>query len=73
MDNLTPHYKFFALHKISMELEIKKDKLYNNFKGRYDSLDGDAKRVAEFMMPKVKEFFERLGYAASFKKLPKVK
>lgn len=69
MDTPTPYYKYFGLHKISMDLEIKKDKLYNNFKGRYNSLDGDARRVAEFMMPKVKQLFERLGYAVSFKRL----
>lgn len=73
MDEITPHYKFFALHKISQELGIKKDKLYNNFNGLYNSLDGDASRVAEFMMPKVRQFFERLGYSVNFKKLPKIK
>jgi hypothetical protein len=72
MDNKTstsiPYYKFFQLNKIATILNIKKDKIYNNFNGDYNSLDnnGDKKRIAKFMMPHVKEFFEKLGVTVKF-------
>jgi len=66
-----PYHKFFQLNKIATVLDIKKDKLYNNFNGKYNSLDsaGDRKRVAKFMRPHVEKFFEKLGFKVLFEKL----
>ena len=67
----TPYHKFFQLNKIAIALGIKKDKLYNNFSGNYNSLDngGDRKRIAKFMRPHVERFFEKLGFRISFEKI----
>ena len=73
MAETTPeYYKFFQLNKIAKILGIKKDKVYNNFNGKYDSLDnnGDQQRIAKLMMPQVKKFFEKLGINVSFTKAP---
>jgi hypothetical protein len=64
LDSNTPYHKFFQLNKIAKALGIKKDKVYNNFNGDYNSLDngGDRKRIAKFMLPHAKAFFEKLGF-----------
>ena len=66
-----PSHKFFQLNKIAVALGIKKDKVYNNFNGDYDSLDngGDRKRIAKFMAQHTKVFFEKLGFKVHFEKL----
>jgi len=65
-----PYHKFFQLNKIATVLGIKKDKVYNNFNGKYDSLEsnGDQQRIVKLMMPQVKKFFEKLGVNVSFTK-----
>lgn len=68
-----PYHKFFQLNKIAIALGIKKDKLYNNFNGKYHSLElnGDRQRVAKFMMPHIKKFCEALGLKVEFTKSDK--
>lgn len=73
IDSQTPYHKFFQLNKIAIALGIKKDKLYNNFNGKYHSLElnGDRQRVAKFMMPHIKKFCEALGLKVEFTKSDK--
>ncbi len=62
-------YKFFNFKKIADEAKIQPDKLYNNFKGFYNSMqDGDKERVAGVLIPRVKELFKYLGYSITITK-----
>jgi hypothetical protein len=63
------YFKFFNLKKISDKLKIQPDKLYNNFKGLYDSLSPkDCENIANLMIPHTEKLFERIGYSVTFKK-----
>lgn len=63
-------HKFFNLQKIIKVTGIQNDKVYNNFKGAYNSLtDAEKKQIATCLMGPVKNIFERLGMAVSFSKL----
>lgn len=61
-------WKFFQFNKISDGTGINRHKLYNNIKGSYSSLTPEDKgAIANLMIPKVQQFFERLGYQVTFK------
>lgn len=63
------YYKFINLKRISDKLKIHPDKLYNNFKSLYNSLDDkDCANIARLMIPQVTKFFDRLGYSVTFSK-----
>jgi hypothetical protein len=63
------YYKFINLKRISDKLKIHPDKLYNNFKSLYNSLDAkDCVNIARLMIPQVTRFFDRIGYDVTFKK-----
>jgi hypothetical protein len=64
-------HKFFNLQKIIKVTGIQPDKVYNNFKDKYNSLtDAEKKQIATCLMLPVKNVFERLGMSVSFSKLP---
>lgn len=65
---LIPYFKFFNLKKISDELGIQPDKLYNNFRDTYNSLNEDKERIATLMIPQVTQFFDKLGFNVRFTK-----
>jgi hypothetical protein len=60
-------HKFFNLQKIIKVTGIQPDKVYNNFKDKYNSLTIDEKKqIATCLMLPVKNVFERLGMVVSF-------
>lgn len=72
---LPEYVKFFKLNRVAGLLNIQSDKLYNNFRGHYNSLhiNGDADKIAKLLINPVKQLFERLGYNVSFEKSDKKK
>lgn len=68
----TPYHKFFQLNKIAKALGIKKDNMYNYWNKKYVSSvvtkEGDHQRIAKFMIPHTKKFFEALGINVTFNK-----
>lgn len=64
-----PH-KFFNLQSIIEVTGIQTDKVYNNFKGVYNSLTPDEKkRIATCLMIPTASVFETLGMKVTFAKL----
>lgn len=64
-----PH-KYFNLQKVIEQTRLNSDKVYNNFKGLYSSLnDEERKQIATCLMGPTKAMFERLGMSVSFSKL----
>ncbi len=65
----TPFQKFFNMKRVADVTGIHPDKIYNNFKGSYASIDDDNRaQIAKVMIPQVKQLFEFLGYKVDFKK-----
>lgn len=63
------YFKYFNVNQICLATGIRREKLYNNFKGRYDSLDqSDYDKIFKFLKPIVTLFFDRLGYTVGFTK-----
>lgn len=63
-------WSLFKFHKISEVTGIQRDKLYNNLKGYYDSLNStDKKTIFDLLAPHVKKLFEYLGYSVEFTKM----
>jgi hypothetical protein len=64
-------HKFFNLQKIIKVTGIQSDKVYNNFKDKYNSLTtSEKKQIATCLMLPIKDVFERLGMAVTFSPLP---
>jgi hypothetical protein len=62
-------YKFFNFKKVADAAGIQPDKLYNNFKGFYASMQTDDKdSVAKVLIPQVKALFKYLGYNVAIQK-----
>ena len=65
-----PAYKYFNLKAVIDDVGIQADKVYNNFKGLYNSLnDSDRKRIATVLMGPTSEVFARLGIEVKFSKM----
>jgi len=63
-------HKFFNLQSIIEVTHIQEDKVYNNFKGAYNSLTPEEKkRIATCLMIPIVSVFERLGMKVTFSKL----
>lgn len=61
-------FKYFNLKRISDKLKIHPDKLYNNFKGLYNSLSKkECDNIAKLLTPQVESFFDRIGYTITIK------
>lgn len=65
-----PAHKYFNLQMILKTTRLNPDKVYNNFKGAYNSLSPEEKKqIATALMIPTKEMFARLGMDVSFSKL----
>jgi hypothetical protein len=63
-------HKFFNLQSIIEVTGIQEDKVYNNFKGVYNSFTPEEKkRIATCLMIPAVSVFERLGMKLTFSKL----
>jgi hypothetical protein len=63
-------HKFFNLQSIIEVTGIQTDKVYNNFKGVYNSFTPEEKkRIATCLMIPTVSLFERLGMKVTFSKL----
>jgi len=63
-------HKFFNLQSIIEVTGIQEDKVYNNFKGVYNSFTPEEKkRIATCLMIPAVSVFERLGMKVTFSKL----
>jgi hypothetical protein len=63
-------YKFFNLKRIIFATGIDQYKVYNNFKGNYNSLSPEeCKRIATALMTPMSKVFAKLGMSVSFKQL----
>jgi hypothetical protein len=61
--------KFFNFKKLADVTKIHPDKIYNNFKGFYHSLDEtDKTSIAKALKPRVEELFKFLGYSIKIEK-----
>jgi hypothetical protein len=64
-------YRFFNIKRISDRTGINLDKLYNNLKDFYRSIQNsevDKKKIADVLKPQVKQMFAWLGYDVEFTK-----
>lgn len=63
-------HKFFNLQSIIEVTKIQEDKVYNNFKGVYNSFTNEEKkRIATCLMIPTVTVFESLGMRVTFSKL----
>jgi hypothetical protein len=68
--NAKAAHKFFNLQSIIEVTGIQEDKVYNNFKGVYNSFTNEEKkRIATCLMIPTVSVFERLGMKLTFSKL----
>jgi len=68
--NAKAAHKFFNLQSVIEVTGIQEDKVYNNFKGVYNSFTPEEKkRIATCLMIPTVSLFERLGMKVTFSKL----
>lgn len=66
---VNPFYKFINVSRVAEVTNINSDKIYNNMKGFYDSMEpGEKQAIVETLVPNISKFFEKLGYTVSFKR-----